>query len=96
MRTVWIQRLFVLFVVGVLAGCAASAPPLQTVVLEGSPQWNAGEPPEKQDLTGHFAYTKILFADGTLIANGPTMDALSIQRQVRCWQRGLFPITRRA
>jgi uncharacterized protein YciI len=74
MRTVWIQRIFVLFALGVLAACTASAPPLQTVVLEGGPQWKVGEPPEKQDLASHFSYVKKLFGDGTLIANGPTMD----------------------
>jgi uncharacterized protein YciI len=54
--------------------CASNVSSLQTVVLEGGPQWKAGEPPERQDLAGHFAYTKNLFAEGRLIANGPTMD----------------------
>jgi uncharacterized protein YciI len=58
----------------VLTACSPTIPTLQTVVLQAGPNWKQGEPPEKQDLAAHFAYTKQLFDKGTLIANGPTLD----------------------
>ena len=54
---------------------AAAAPVTLTVLIyEAGPNWKAGEPPQNQDLGGHFGYMKDLFDRGVLVANGPTLD----------------------
>lgn len=47
---------------------------LTALVYEAGPNWKAGEPPQNQDLGGHFGYMKGLFDQGVLVANGPTLD----------------------
>jgi len=64
---------------GAMSGAPASAQNgpkaiVQVVEYSAGPNWQAGLPPEKQDLAGHFQMVAAKFAEGTLLANGPTLD----------------------
>ncbi len=45
-----------------------------TVEFQGGKNWKKDLPPEKQDLSGHFARNQTDFDHGTLIANGPLLE----------------------
>jgi uncharacterized protein YciI len=44
--------------------------PLYALHYVAGPAWKQGQPPDQQDLAGHFAYVDDLFKHGKLIVNG--------------------------
>lgn len=71
----------------VLAACVLAVPPTQekkpmtprmmtTVELQGGKAWKPELPPERQDLSGHFARAKADFDKGELLMNGPLVETM--------------------